>query len=74
LLKAARGRAAAGGAQLLLVGVDADRAATSGGGAALAQRAALAPAREAGLPDALIGVTQPAGQQTVPACRSIWKS
>jgi hypothetical protein len=31
LLKAARGRAAAGGAQLLLVGVDADRAATSGG-------------------------------------------
>jgi hypothetical protein len=49
-LEAARGGAAPGGAQLLLVGVEADRAATPGGGATPAQRAALTPAREAGPP------------------------
>jgi hypothetical protein len=42
-LEAAGGRAAAGGAQLVLVGVDADRASVLGGGAAPAQWAALAP-------------------------------
>jgi hypothetical protein len=41
---------AAGGAQLLLMRVDLDRAPVLGAGAALPQRAALAPSGEAGLP------------------------
>jgi hypothetical protein len=64
----------AGGAQLVLVGVDADRTASLGGGAALAQRAGPAPSGEAGLPDAVIVAVAPAGQATVPAWGSMRKS
>jgi hypothetical protein len=52
-------RAAPSGAQLVLVRMQADRAALLGGGAAPAQRAALAPAGEAGLARAVIGATCP---------------
>jgi hypothetical protein len=74
VLEAARGGAAAGGAQLVLVRVDVDRAASLGGGAALAQRATLAVAGEAGLPELVIGAVYPAGHLAVPAWGSIWKS
>jgi hypothetical protein len=75
VLEATGHRAASRGAQLVLVRVQVDRAATLGSGAAPTQRAGGTRARaKLARPVLLIGAVRPAGHLTMPADRSMRKS